>query len=98
MRRAGSDLPVLLAGLSVLCFLGAFGTICWQVFQWLKTGEWFALPLTYVLSMALDASAYSWLAYPQDWKGIHAILSFVSLSGGFAILGFLFAWLMAAAD
>lgn len=74
-----------LAGLfflvGALLLLASCGVLAWQSIQWLRFGEWPTLPMTYVLALATDAGADSWLSHPREWVGVHKALTWLSLSG-----------------
>lgn len=92
------ELSGWLALLGAVCVAAAVAVLGWQAFQWLRLGAWPELPLTYVLSHALNAGLDSWLFSPQEWRGVHKLLNLISLSGGLAILGALLAWVAVAIE
>jgi hypothetical protein len=58
------------------CIIGATVIFAYQVFAFLKTGEW--LPLS--LISALSWAGVSWAASPTDWQGLHRLLNWAPLS------------------
>jgi len=57
--------------LFILAGIGLFG---FQVFMYLKYGEWIELPLTTLASLGPEKFA-SWLIDPTSWLGLHKIIS-----------------------
>ncbi|MEJ1381607.1 MAG: hypothetical protein RPT95_11710 [Candidatus Sedimenticola sp. (ex Thyasira tokunagai)] len=50
--------------------IGLFG---FQIFMYLKHGEWFELPLTILISFGPE-KLVSWLSNPTSWQGLHKII------------------------
>ena len=72
------------------CFLVGSAVVDWQVFQWLKTGQWY--PVT--LSAALE---YLKFPYPDlEWRGVQKILDFL-LDFPIGLVSFIFAMFIFAA-
>jgi hypothetical protein len=74
--------------LGVVFLLGATG---WQVLQWLKTGQWVALPFaSFGLATLFDymghAELAGWAQDPEDWIGVHKALNWFSVGAGPGIL------------
>jgi len=45
--------------------------LCWQVFQWLKTGEWYPVPVSKILD-------WNQLRYPDlEWRGLQKIVDYL---------------------
>ena len=69
-----------------LAFLGPLAVVGFQIFYWLKTGDWFPLLL-------VDASDYigidaSGLKYTSDWRGLaRAVLWVLELPLSLTIIG-----------
>lgn len=91
-RPSGSGFWVLIF-LIAACALGlasiaAIGsgllTLGWQAVAFLQTGTW--VPLT-LIDAGLYAFDSSWLRYPTDWHGLHAILGMIPASAGLVVTG-----------
>jgi hypothetical protein len=68
--------------------LGALGIFIWQIYEYLRSGEW--RPVSVIT--ALRWCNIEWSNFPAQWIGVHKILdqvplSFVSLIVGFTGLG-----------
>lgn len=52
----------------ILMFIGPFVVIGFQLYYWLRTGEWFPISLFDALNyIGIDASG---LRYASDWRGL----------------------------
>ena len=74
---------ILLIG-SLLVFAGFF-ILAFQIYYYLKNGNWIRIPLFVVLEkLPGENQAFSWLKNPQSWYGLHKIifglLDFIPLS------------------
>jgi hypothetical protein len=58
------------------CIVGATLVFAYQIFAFLKTGEWLPLSLVSALSWA----GVSWAASPTEWQGLHRLLGWAPLS------------------
>lgn len=91
MRNDLAGFLMLTAGLLLLCAAGVLG---WQAFQWLRLGEWPALPITYTISLWLDLPWDAWLNYPAGrWVGVHKILDNTPLAAALALVSVVVAWI-----
>jgi hypothetical protein len=72
-------LSMLLWGAS---FLAMIGTLGYQVLLYLRYGGWAPISAT---SFCADHLDIDWCAYPQDWLGLHSLLSYLS-PGGAALI------------
>lgn len=64
----------------------AIGQLCWQTFDYLRTGAWDEWPALRVL---YEAKLYpDWLVNPTGWFGLHELLVkfLVNFSIGFAMI------------
>lgn len=52
-----------------------------QVFFYLKSGAWPKWVLFELINSALPIPFIEWLAYPQDWHGLHKIVAWILLEG-----------------
>lgn len=77
--------PLML--LAVACFLAALGFLGWQCVQWLRVGLWPEVSVIYALAYAMDASWNTWLGYPQQWIGVHKLLSGTPLALALFVAG-----------
>lgn len=79
---------VLIAGSAILAGLAI---PAWQVFVWLRDGEW--VPFSIIDSLRPISAFFSrfdsswtafdaWLATPASWIGVHKLLSFLHASVG----------------
>jgi hypothetical protein len=60
-----ASIPIFLLGAVVL--FGP-GVLCWQVYQWLKTGKWSPVPVSWALE-------YAGFQYPYlEWRGVQKIV------------------------
>jgi hypothetical protein len=75
--------------LSGLPFLAGLVLIALQIFGWLRSGEW--LPVNVLVGLSIFWNS-PWIASPQDWIGLHSILSRLPLSGTLIALGCYFYW------
>jgi|SRR3989304_2915766 len=64
-------IPILGVGL-----LAAIGIIGWQIYTYLKLGEWTSLSIITVLRWF----SADWARSPSDWAGVHKILNEIPLS------------------
>ena len=64
-------IPILALGV-----LGAIGIIGWQIYSYLKLGEWHSLSVITVLRWC----NIEWANSPSDWAGVHKILNEFPLS------------------
>lgn len=73
-----------------LAFLGPLAVIGFQIFYWLKTGDWFPLSFVDALDyIGIDASG---LKYTSDWRGLaRAVLWVLELPLSLTIIGVGFA-------
>ncbi|MEA3486130.1 MAG: hypothetical protein U9R20_00520 [Thermodesulfobacteriota bacterium] len=68
----------ILIGVAIL--LAGFFIIFWQLFIWLKHGEWRNISLLkVVLYIGIDPIV-SWLKNPQSWFGVHKIIYWFFIS------------------
>lgn len=64
--------------------IAGLGTFLWQVYNWLKTGEWVSISvIDFLLWTGLDAN---WLHQPQSWIGVWKIFDWMPLSLGCVVL------------
>ncbi len=81
--------------LGVLLILAGFLIIGFQIFLYLKNGEWIKLPLLYLVAFGPD-NFVSWLDNPTSWLGLHkivyGILDFIPVS----LFSMLVGWAMTA--
>lgn len=63
-------------------FLAMVGTFGYQAYLYLKYGEWIGLSVTYACGQYLE---WEWCNFPQDWLGVHNLLSWFNV-GAFAFL------------
>ncbi len=64
-------MPILGAGI-----LAAVGMLGWQIYSYLRLGEWPSLSIiTALLWLNVD-----WARSPNDWAGVHKILDAIPLS------------------
>ena len=67
------------------CFVGALftpiGVVCWQLFLYLKNGNW--RPFSALDVLRICGIADRWVVYPENWIGLHEILNW--LHGGIFI-------------
>jgi hypothetical protein len=59
-----------------LGFLAMIGTLGYQAFLFLKYGEWIGLGVTYACGEYLK---WDWCNFPENWVGVHKILSMVNV-------------------
>lgn len=67
----------------------------WQVLDWLRTGEWHALPaasvgLVRILELEgeqADGTLLAWASNPQSWVGLHKLVDWLSVGGALFIVG-----------
>jgi hypothetical protein len=85
-KTAGTLLGALLAGVPFLAGLILIGL---QIYGWLRNGDWQSVS-------AIDGlrffSSNPWLLAPQDWIGVHSILSRLPLSVSLLAIGYFFFW------
>ena len=78
-----------------LLFIGGIGIVGWQVFIFLKVGQWVEVPLFSIAFLAPN-SIQSWLNDPTTWLGLHKIVMGVlegcPLSCPLIIFGLGFYW------
>jgi hypothetical protein len=79
-----------LVGLALI--LGAFCAWAYQLYWYLRHGAWTSLDLMTLWVRYEGSDVYSWALMPQDWKGLHHVLSLVpapllALIGGVAVMG-----------
>ncbi len=67
------DILIPILGLGVLTAIGIVG---WQIYSYLKLGEWPSLSVISVLSWC----NIEWARSPSDWVGVHRILNEFPLS------------------
>lgn len=63
----------IVSGLGVLVVLAGFVIVGWQIFTYLKHGEWVELPLLILAALGPEKFV-SWLANPSSWLGLHKLL------------------------
>ncbi len=63
------------------------GEAAYQVYLYLKHGEWTALSVIDGLLYLLRENPPIWLLYPHDWVGVHKLLDKTPLALGLFILG-----------
>jgi hypothetical protein len=56
-------------------FLGLVGILGWQVFKYLKAGEWVPITAIHVIWKLTGEDPYGWAAFPDSWYGVHSILA-----------------------
>ena len=71
---------VALLSLGALALVAGLG---YQTYLYLKHGVWFGLSVIEALHW-IGVIKDSWYTYPQDWIGVHKVLSF--LNAGFSTL------------
>ncbi len=55
--------------------IGALAILGYQIFQWLKTGSWHPLPLSFVLDwLGTDLTP---IYAPRDWHGVAKIAQYI---------------------
>ena len=82
------------AAISALGFLGALGIWGWQIFTYLKVGEWRSLSVI----DGMRSLEIRWAHYPDAWIGVHKILNECPLALvpiGVAVVSI---WAFSAAD
>jgi len=94
--------PELSMGLFMGCYLlfflwpllSAAAVFLYQCYLWLRTGEWFAMPIIFLFEKivhpdsALAGSALGrWFASPESWLGLHKLISSVPLTVALLLLG-----------
>jgi hypothetical protein len=79
----GPETWLPLAG--VASIVGGFGLFCYQIYLWLRWGDW----ASYSLLSPLSYFEYlqPWVYYPSEWVGINKILEKTPLSLFLIILG-----------
>ena len=75
--------------LAILGVVVAFGIVAWQIYIYLRTGNWHSLS---VIS-ALQWCGVEWAFFPRDWAGVHTVLSIFPLSLASALGGVVPAWI-----
>ena len=63
----------LVNAVGVLLILVGIGIFGFQVFTYLKYGEWIEFPLTILASLGPEKYV-SWLSNPTSWLGLHKII------------------------
>ena len=58
----------------ILSILAGIGLFCFQVFAYLKHGEWIEVPLS-MLASFVSEEFVSWLNNPTSWFGLHKIIN-----------------------
>jgi hypothetical protein len=83
-RMAGTLIGALLAGAPFLAGLILIGL---QIYGWLRNGEWQSVTVLDGLRLFWSNP---WLFAPQDWIGVHSILSRLPLSISLLVIGYFF--------
>ncbi len=60
--------------------LGGLGTLAWQIYTYLRVGEWDTFSLIDLVQEVFPASAGQWVLFPTDWIGLHEVLSWMPIS------------------
>jgi len=66
-----------------LFFTGALFIFGYQLFQWLRHGDWKSISVI----TGLRWLESSWAVYPREWLGVHKLLDFIPLSIALILLG-----------
>lgn len=56
--------------------IGGLGIACYQAYGWLRYSKWVPISVITVLEWA----DVQWAFYPQEWTGLHSLLSAIPLS------------------
>jgi hypothetical protein len=59
--------------IGVIIILAGIGIVGFQIFIYLKNGEWIELPLLYLVTYGPNEFV-SWLYNPTSWLGLHKII------------------------
>lgn len=70
--------------------LALMGTIGYQILLYLKHGMWVALSVTYVCGS--PPFEWQWCNFPEDWLGVHKMLSWFNAGGFAALIGVVVLW------
>lgn len=89
--------------IAVLMFgLGAIlGSACLAMYfgvLWLKNGAWPSYTAIDGFCWLFSCAPDSWAYLPQDWLGVHKVLSWLSPPGAIFILGMAAIWAVTALD
>lgn len=69
--------------LAIVLLLSSFGIVGWQIFDFLRDGEWVSISII----TALVKFDIPWAIYPQDWLGLHKVLDVIPLSAALFVSG-----------
>ena len=75
-RKQNDKYYAIWTGISVwFALVSSIGIPCWQVYNFLKTGQW--APVSGLDILVFCGLADDWIHYPQDWLGAHKILEWL---------------------
>lgn len=77
------DLSAIIFYIPVAGFISSIGLILWQIFIYLRLGEW----QPYTVITAMRYFNIEWASNPQSWFGIYKILNNFSLSAALFLTG-----------
>ena len=72
-QKIAKEWGKIVSGLGVLVVLAGFLIVGWQIFVYLKHGEWVELPLLVLAALGPEKFAF-WLANPSSWLGLHKLI------------------------
>jgi hypothetical protein len=70
-------LAAIVETLGLLVGMGGIGVVMYQVFLWLKAGEWVPISVFKVVAPVLPPTFINWIVYPTDWRGVNKIINSV---------------------
>ncbi|MGQ3211105.1 hypothetical protein [Shinella sp.] len=75
--------------LGMAIFLSGWGTIVYQLYSFLRDGEWVSVSIVKVLTKLPFDRVGDWALAPGSWTGLHRALDFLPYSAAAVVLGFL---------
>lgn len=64
----------IINAIGVLCVFSGMAILCFQVFVYLKDGEWIEFPLSILFAFGPEGFLM-WLNNPRSWFGLHKIIN-----------------------
>ena len=93
-RKSASCLSHAIVFFAWCLFLGCIGVLGYQIFFWLKNGQWVSIPAKLIFIRAVPDSAIIWVRDETTWIGLKKVLVLIAQAplSLFLFIGALVLW------
>ena len=77
-RTSASCLSHMIVFFAWCLFLGCIGVLGYQIFFWLKNGQWISIPARYIVIRIVPDPAIIWVKDEATWTGLKKVLVLIA--------------------